>query len=80
MKRTNAAQIAIFIACSCVTLTTMMIALRFIISLYILIIKGKFIFEIEDFTYSAKAGLAAGIPLGIGSWVLTKIEENKKHK
>jgi hypothetical protein len=78
MKKNNATQIAIFLTFSCVTLTTMMLALRFSISLYVFFIKGKFLFGCEDFIYSAKAGLAAGMPLGIGSWVLTKIEERNK--
>ncbi|WP_150590908.1 hypothetical protein [Pandoraea eparura] len=80
MKKSNASQITIFIAGSCSILAAMVLAIRFIISIYVFIKNGEFTFGIEDFTYSAKAGLAAGIPLGIGSWILTKIEEHSRNK
>ncbi|WP_150561426.1 hypothetical protein [Pandoraea bronchicola] len=79
MKK-NAIQIAIFVTGSCGTLAAMVLILRLVISIYVFTIKGKFIFGVEDLVYSSKAGLAAGIPLGIGSWVLTKIEEYNNQK
>lgn len=80
MKKTNAIKILILITLSSTTLTMMMLTLRFTISLYVFFIKGKFIFGIEDFIYSTKGGIAAGLPLGIGCWVLTKLEEKHKNK
>ena len=78
MKKINLTQLAIFVIGTCTTLTTMMLIVRLIISLYVFFSKEIYIFGMEDLIYSSKAGLAAGIPLGIGCWILTKIEEHKK--
>ncbi|WP_413742172.1 hypothetical protein ACL2XO_03260 [Sodalis sp. RH15] len=32
----------------------------------------------EDSFYAFKAGVAGGIPLGIGCWILSKLKENKE--
>lgn len=32
----------------------------------------------KEFTHALKVGIASGIPLGIGCWVLSKLDEKKK--
>lgn len=51
-----------------------------LIGAYFFIKKGTFYFSLEDIILSAKSGIAAGIPLGFGSWVLTKIRTNKNEQ
>lgn len=42
--------------------------------------RGVFLFDFRnDFIYSLKAGLAAGIPAGIGIWILSKMQSKKKN-
>ncbi|AGB82119.1 hypothetical protein D781_1827 [Serratia sp. FGI94] len=41
---------------------------------------GVFNFGWEDVIYSGKVGLASGIPIGIGGWVLSKLDELKRKK
>ena len=38
---------------------------------------GQVDFSIADVTYAIKIGVAGGLPLGIGSWLLAKMKENE---
>lgn len=80
MKKNDVFQIAIFTTYACLSIFLTVLLLIISIYAYSFLTTGNYPFYIEDVIYSAKAGLAGGIPLGIGSWVLTKIEEHKKHK
>lgn len=53
---------------------------RLIIFSYFFFINGLFNFGINDIYYSIKAGISGGIPVGIGSWVLTKLENRTSDK
>lgn len=39
---------------------------------------GIFNFGWADVIYSGKVGLASGIPIGIGGWILSKLDEHKR--
>lgn len=43
--------------------------------------RGTFLFGFRnDFIYSLKVGIAAGVPAGIGIWVLSKMQSKTKNR
>ncbi len=51
---------------------------RLVIAILFYFIRGDFYFLWDDFWYSSKVAISAGIPLGIGSWFLIKLKVQKK--
>lgn len=41
---------------------------------------GFFDYQLDTFIFACKAGIGAGVPLGIGIWIFAKIEEIRKRK
>lgn len=80
MKRNELLHILLFIISMVLTFFLIMLATRLSVSMYFLIARGTFYFDFSDVIYSAKAGIAAGVPVGFGSWVLTKIDDNNDGK
>jgi len=52
---------------------------RLAVAAYFNVTRGKFYFDISDIFISAKAGAAAGVTLGVGLWVLEKINKYKSN-
>ncbi len=55
-----------------------MLLLKTIIYLIFFYENKKFDFVWPLIIYSSKVGFSAGIPLGIGSWILSKLDERKR--
>ncbi|VVE46123.1 hypothetical protein PSO31014_04386 [Pandoraea soli] len=73
-------QILIFIIYLSASLSLLTLSARFFVAIYFLITHGEFYFSSSNFTYSIKAGTAAGIPLGFGIWILGKINKRNHDK
>lgn len=56
---------------------TIMLTTKTLVYAYFFIKTGTFYLSFDDVTSSAKAGIAAGIPIGIGTWFLKKIKTSE---
>jgi len=76
-ERGNFNQIVLFIFFSSTFFFFLALATKLSISIYFLVDRGNFSFTVSDAIESAKVGIAAGLPTGIGSWILTKIDRKQ---
>lgn len=70
-------QIFLFIIYSIFFSFFLVLLSRLSVAIIFAFIRGYFYFPLSSITYSAKAGIAVGIPLGFGSWVLCEIDDRK---
>ncbi|CAI1757055.1 Uncharacterised protein [Serratia proteamaculans] len=71
----------LYLLFSCVLLIVgIAILASFIAPIIFFFRNGIFDYRLDTFIFSCKAGIGAGIPLGVGIWVFAKIEELKKKK
>ncbi|WP_350307333.1 hypothetical protein [Photorhabdus viridis] len=71
----------LYLVLSCTLLIVCIAVLASFIGVLILYYQeGIFQYHKSHFIYAVKAGTGAGVPLGVGIWILAKIEEIRKRK
>jgi len=70
--KNNIAKITILIIYFSIVFSAMMLLTKISVYFYFYLTRGIFYLSINDAISSTKAGIAAGVPIGFGSWFLKK--------